>query len=76
MVNIFQFCYKIIAENEIEISNCEQILKSPMNSQKFNEIEEAIKTNEEAATIDILKRCKFKKFNYLKHVNLKITYSN
>ena len=48
---------------------------SSINTQKFNEIEETIKPNEEATTIYILKWCKFKKFNYLKHANLKRTHS-
>ena len=38
-----------------------------MNKQEFNEIKETIKANEEA-TINILKPCKFKKFNYFKCV--------
>ena len=66
MGNIAQFCDKNITENKIEISICRQILKSSMNKQEFNEIEETINTNEEA-TINILKRHKFKRFNYLKY---------
>lgn len=34
-VNIFQFSDKTIVENEIEISNCEVILKSSMNTQSL-----------------------------------------
>lgn len=35
MVNIFQFCDKTVVENEIEISKCEVILKSSMNTQSL-----------------------------------------
>ena len=54
MGNIAQFCDQNITENKIEISICRQILKSSMNKQEFNEIEETINTNAEA-TINILK---------------------
>ena len=66
MGDIVQICDKTIAENKIEISNCEQILQSSMNMPEFNEIEETIKINEEA-TINILKLRRFKRFNYMKH---------
>ena len=42
-------------------------LNLSMNKQEFNEIKETIKANEEA-TINILKPCKFKKFNYFKYI--------
>ena len=33
MGSITQICHKIVAENKIEISNCEQISTSSMNKQ-------------------------------------------
>lgn len=59
----------------LEISICEKNLKSSIDREEFNKIETLrIDLGIEEATKVALDRCKFKKFNYLKHNPKKPNY--
>ena len=63
--DIVTFCEKTLENTKQKIENCVRNLKSFMIKEEFNVIEKRIEDNEEATKI-LLKRDKFKKFNYLK----------
>ena len=66
MKDIVTFCDKTIGKINEDIKNTECTLKSATKKEEFEQIEGAIKTNEES-TKRLLQQKKFKKLNILKH---------
>ena len=66
MKGIVKYFDKTISETAAHITSTEKALKQNMEKEEFQNIKETISRNEEA-TKRVLKRRKFKKFNYLKH---------
>lgn len=66
MNDIVTFCDKTIAKTNEDVKNTEFALKSATEKEEFEQIERAIKTNEES-TKRLLQQKKFKKYNTLKH---------
>ena len=65
MKDIVTFCDKTIGKTNKEIKNTECTLKSVTEKEEFEQLERAIKTNQES-TKRLLQQKKFKKFNTLK----------
>ena len=66
MEDIIQFCDKTINITTQEIIKTESTLETSTNNNRFQGIKSEIMKNEESSK-NILRQCKFKKFNTLKY---------